>query len=99
MGVKTALTLDQANQLFKAYDFEQIRPTMNGIIDTTYIVENSTASYIMPNRSKRSVVFSKNLHTVRSMFRNISLQLKIGISIPVYPAKWSARSLMFTCRH
>lgn len=47
MGVKTALTLDQANQLFKAYDFEQIRPTMNGIIDTTYIVENSTASYIL----------------------------------------------------
>ncbi|MGB5965570.1 MAG: phosphotransferase [Sulfurimonadaceae bacterium] len=47
MGVKTALTLDQANQLFKAYDFEQIQPTADGIIDTTYIVENSTASYIL----------------------------------------------------
>ena len=47
MGVKTALTLDQANQLFEEYGFEQIRPTMNGIIDTTYIVENSTASYIL----------------------------------------------------
>ncbi len=47
MGIKTLLTLDEANRLFKEYGFTQISPTSDGIIDTTYIVENASAGYIL----------------------------------------------------
>lgn len=47
MGIKTALTLDEANRLFDTYRFTAIRPTTEGIIDTTYIVDDNATSYIL----------------------------------------------------
>jgi len=47
MGVKTLLTLEQANSLFKEYIFERIVPTKDGISDTTYLAFNSDGGYVV----------------------------------------------------
>lgn len=47
MGVKTEISLAELNTLFVSYNFTKIIPTSNGIIDTTYIVQTKTASYIL----------------------------------------------------
>ena len=47
MGVKTSLTLEQANTLFSQYIFERIEPTKDGISDTTYLAFNSAGSYVI----------------------------------------------------
>jgi len=47
MGVKTSLTLKQANTLFSRYIFERIEPTKDGISDTTYLAYNSEGSYVI----------------------------------------------------
>jgi len=40
LGVKTKLTLDEANKLFKGFHFTTLTPTTSGIMDTTYITDN-----------------------------------------------------------
>ncbi len=47
MGIKTQLTLQEANHLFDDYRFESIEPTVNGIVDTTYIVHANGEKYIL----------------------------------------------------
>ncbi len=47
MGVKTLLSLQEANTLFAAYDFSRITATTHGIIDTTYILSNQRGRYIL----------------------------------------------------
>lgn len=47
MGVITQISLDEANKLFASYNFIKITPTQNGVMDTTYIVENKNASFIL----------------------------------------------------
>ena len=47
MGVVTKITLDELNSLFDSYEFIKISPTSSGIIDTTYIVDTKTKSYIL----------------------------------------------------
>ncbi len=47
MGVKTPLTLQEANTLFATYHFSRITATTHGIIDTTYIVSDQSARYIL----------------------------------------------------
>ncbi len=47
MGVKTTITLQEANELFASYEFSKLTPTTSGIIDTTYIISNNTKSYIL----------------------------------------------------
>jgi len=47
MGVLTAISLEELNSLFKAYNFTNITPTSDGIMDTTYIVSNSEKSFIL----------------------------------------------------
>jgi len=47
MGVKTSLTLEQANLLFKEYFFETIEPTKDGISDTTYLAFNFDGAYVI----------------------------------------------------
>ncbi len=47
MGIKTALTLDEANRLFDTYRFTAIHPTTEGVIDTTYIVDDKETSYVL----------------------------------------------------
>ena len=40
LGVKTKLTINEANKLFKGFHFTKLTPTTSGIMDTTYITEN-----------------------------------------------------------
>ncbi|MEA1982569.1 MAG: phosphotransferase [Campylobacterota bacterium] len=47
MGVITALSLKELNQLFCNYVFIKIEPTSSGTIDTTYRVFTETKSYIL----------------------------------------------------
>lgn len=47
MGVKTPLTLTEAQKLFEAYAFKQLVATKEGVIDTTYIVHAQKRSYIL----------------------------------------------------
>lgn len=47
MGVKTTITLDELNALFKTYDFISIKATTNGVIDTTYLVYTRESGYIL----------------------------------------------------
>lgn len=47
MGVKTHITLQEVNNTFKSYNFTSITPTTTGIMDTTYIVDSLTNSYIL----------------------------------------------------
>ena len=47
MGVITAISLEEINSLFPTYNFMNIMPTSEGIMDTTYIVSNSEKSFIL----------------------------------------------------
>jgi len=47
MGVKTSLTLEKANLLFKEYIFETIVPTKYGISDTTYLAFSTDSAYVI----------------------------------------------------
>ncbi len=47
MGVKTAISLDELNELFDSYRFTSLVETTSGIIDTTYIVFTKKKSYIL----------------------------------------------------
>jgi len=47
MGVKTHICLEKLNSLFNSYNFTKIIPTTSGIIDTTYILQTNSKSYIL----------------------------------------------------
>ena len=47
MGVVTKIDLNELNRLFPSYNFTKITPTISGIIDTTYIVDTDSKSYIL----------------------------------------------------
>lgn len=47
MGVVTKISLDELNLLFDTYDFIKIQETISGIIDTTYLVDTNSSSYIL----------------------------------------------------
>jgi len=40
MGVHTKITLQEVKQLFPSYNFQTLIPTKNGVIDTTYILDD-----------------------------------------------------------
>jgi len=40
MGVKTEISLEELDKIFPNYDFKILTPTSDGVIDTTYIVDN-----------------------------------------------------------
>jgi len=47
MGVKSKLTLKEAQQLFADFHLTQLLPTTDGVMDTTYIANATTQSYII----------------------------------------------------
>ena len=47
MGVKTKISLDRLNTIFKTYDFISLDATSDGVIDTTYIANTKQESYIV----------------------------------------------------
>jgi len=40
MGVKTTIALKEVQKLFPSYTFKTLKPTKNGVIDTTYILDD-----------------------------------------------------------
>ncbi|MDF1882167.1 phosphotransferase [Sulfurimonas sp. MAG313] len=47
MGVKTVISLDELNILFPSYGFKVLDSTSSGVVDTTYIISDSSNSYIL----------------------------------------------------
>ena len=47
MGVITKITPKEVNKLFPSYNCVKLIPTSSGIIDTTYIMQTKTSSYIL----------------------------------------------------
>ncbi|ADN08138.1 phosphotransferase [Sulfurimonas autotrophica] len=78
MGVKTPITLQEANLLFPAYDFTQITPTKNGIIDTTYIINNATSAYIL-KKYERDI--SKKIQIDKTLLNLLSAH---NLNVPKY---------------
>jgi len=79
MGVKTPLTLLQAQKLFNDFSFVRLAATNTGIIDTTYLVYGTSANYILKKYERdieEKIIFDakllKKLHTAGL---NVSLLL------------------------
>jgi len=47
VGVVTKISLDEVNRFFPSYNFTELTPTSDGIMDTTYIVKNLKESFIL----------------------------------------------------
>ncbi len=55
MGVKTLLTLSQAQVLFPDIDITSLHPTHHGVIDTTYILKTNSSYYILKRYERASL--------------------------------------------
>jgi len=80
MGVVTQISLKQLNALFPTYNFTELHPTKSGIIDTTYIVDTASNSYILkryerdiPTRIERDI---KLLSELKSIGLNVPICLE-----------------------
>ncbi|SFV58712.1 Homoserine kinase [hydrothermal vent metagenome] len=74
--------MQEANELFPAYEFVEIIPTKYGIIDTTYIVKSSACEYILKryeratekeietNNALLALLFASNLNTPKLLDKN-----------------------------
>lgn len=68
MGIKTTLSLEEANDLFDDYRFENIHPTHNGIIDTTYIVQSGDRRYILKKYEEAAATqIADELHLLEAL--------------------------------
>ena len=66
MGVKTGLTLSDANKLFPQKKFLKISATTSGVTDTTYIAQSEKSSYILKkyeHASAEQIINEKRLLT------------------------------------
>jgi len=54
MGIKTPLTLKEAQKLFADFDLQRLIPTKDGVIDTTYIAIAAKKAYIL-KKYERSI--------------------------------------------
>ncbi|MEN4053675.1 MULTISPECIES: phosphotransferase [Sulfurimonas] len=64
MGIKTPLTLTQAQHLFPSFKFTELLETQDGIMDTTYIVHNHKEAYILKKYErdiKEKILFDTEL--------------------------------------
>ncbi|MDH5464622.1 MAG: phosphotransferase, partial [Thiovulaceae bacterium] len=52
MGIKTVLSLRQAQELFPDFHFEKLHKTVDGVIDTTYMAISKTQTYILKKYEK-----------------------------------------------
>jgi Ser/Thr protein kinase RdoA (MazF antagonist) len=69
MGIKTHLALEEANRLFDDYRFQSIHPTVNGIIDTTYIAHSDGEKYILKRYEEAS---AEQIEAEASFLRHLS---------------------------
>jgi homoserine kinase type II len=47
MGIKTKISLEELNDIFKGYNFTKLIPTSSGVVDTTYIAHTNNTAYIV----------------------------------------------------
>lgn len=81
MGVITVISLDEINSIFPSYDFTKITPTSTGIVDTTYIVDTTSKSYIL----KR---YERDIPTrIEKDIKLLSELKSIGLNVPVFLAQ------------
>jgi len=60
MGLVTKISLQEAQELFAIFSFTKLTPTTEGIIDTTYIVENSNKKYILKKYENKTPLQLQN---------------------------------------
>lgn len=91
MGIKTTLSLEEANALFSDYTFETITPTSDGIIDTTYIVSDHTQSYVLKRfeEATASQISTQQLLLTRLQQCHISVPALLASS-----SKWHLYTLL-----
>lgn len=78
MGVNIHITLTDLQELFPTYNFIEICPTKDGVIDTTYIVTNTQTSYILKH-------FDRDISKKIAHDKNLLLHLhQSGLNVPVY---------------
>ncbi len=91
MGVKTVLSLEEANHLFETYEFTQIVPTTEGIIDTTYIVHSDGKKYILKRYEEASLSQIEDERVLLERLQNC------GLNVPLHLASsgvWHLYSLL-----
>ena len=94
MGVKRKISLKELNKIFKGYNFVKLKPTIDGISDTTYIVSNLKKKYILKiyEQASKEVVkeeilllnFLKNLPTPKNLTKNFKYYENRLISLHSY---------------
>ncbi|MFT7860783.1 MAG: phosphotransferase [Sulfurimonas sp.] len=78
MGVNIHITLKEVNTLFPNYNFTELTPTTDGVIDTTYIVANKQKSYILKH-------FDRDIEAKIDDDKKLLKQLsRSGLNVPLY---------------
>jgi len=79
MGVKTEITLKEAQKLFKEFHLTQLRATTEGVMDTTYVAKSNTQAYIVKKYERElgdKIIFdAKLLELLHSKSLNVPLLL------------------------
>ena len=86
MGIKTKITLTRLNHLFPSYNVIEIIPTTTGIMDTTYIINTQTDSYILKHYDREISVLknAKLLDELKDAGLNVSTLLEKKDSWYIY---------------
>lgn len=78
MGVNTHIDLTTLNTLFPEYNFTELHPTSDGVIDTTYIITNKQESYILK-------YFDRDISQQIKQDKQLLTTLhQAGLNVPLY---------------
>ena len=89
MGIKTVLSLAQAQAIFPKRDFITLEATLRGVIDTTYVVSNQTQSFILKKYERATSI---QIQQEQQLLKKLS---KVSLQVP-YPLESSQQWHLFT---
>ncbi len=75
MGVVTTITLTEAQKLFPNFSLRKLIPTSDGVMDTTYLLDNYVLKHYERDIEKKIVEDSKLLHHLNRNGLNTPLHL------------------------
>jgi len=75
MGVKTSITLQEVRKLFPSYTFKNLTPTEDGVIDTTYILDDYILKHYERDIDTKIESDRKRLYFLKSSGLNVPLCL------------------------
>lgn len=75
MGVKTTITLKEANNLFEGFEFKKLTPTKDGVMDTTYFADG-----FVLKKYERDVDVKRDIELLNILKKN-------GLDVPTCRAK------------